>query len=67
MDAEYSETNPKIVENSISVQMSEKNAKYSKNPGKNQKKIQKKFNTKQKKITKIFLNKCHIKVINANL
>ena len=55
MDAEYSETNPKIVENSISVQMSEKNAKYSKNPGKNQKKNTKK-NSKQngKKSQKYF-------------
>jgi hypothetical protein len=38
--------NPKIVENSISVQMSEKNAKYSKNPGE---KLKKKYqkNSKQ--------------------
>jgi DNA-binding ferritin-like protein (Dps family) len=37
--------------------MSEKNAKYSKNPGEKSKKIPKKFKTKWKKIAKIFLKR----------
>ena len=66
MDVECSEKIPKLSK-IPSVQMSEENAKYSKNPGENSEKIQKKSKQNRKKITKYFWKREHIKATNVNL